>query len=73
MIMINRQALDTFELMRSTYFPRRSNSLPDLSEPVPKIEANFYMWLSLRKQQWRKYRMDKRASRHLTPEEDFPR
>ncbi|CAM9837131.1 unnamed protein product [Hapterophycus canaliculatus] len=67
------KALDIFELMRSAYFTRRSNSLPDLSEPVPKIEANFYMWLSCRKQQWRKHRTDKRTSRQLTPEEDFPR
>lgn len=67
------QALDTFELMRSAYFTRSSNSLPDLSEPVPKIETNFYMWLSCRKQQWRKHRADKRISRKVTPEEDFPR
>ena len=67
------QALDTMELMRSAYFPRSSSSLPDLSEPVPKIETNFYMWLSCRKQQWRKHRADKRISRKVTPEEDFPR
>ncbi|CAM9909004.1 unnamed protein product, partial [Pylaiella littoralis] len=67
------KALDTFELMRSAYFKKRSKSLPDLREPVPKIEANFYMWLSCRKQQWRKHRNDKKTTRQLTPEEDFPR
>lgn len=59
--------------MRSAYFTRSSNSLPDLSKPVPKMEANFYMWLSCRKQQWRKHRADKRVREKVTPEEDFPR
>lgn len=69
----SQQVMDTFELMRSAYFTRGSNSLPDLNEPVPRIEVNFYMWLACRKQQWRKHRTDKRARRQLTPEEDFPR
>lgn len=65
--------MDTFEVMRSAYFTRGSNSLPELDRAVPRIEANFYMWLSCRKQQWRKHRSDKRARQKLTPEEDFPR
>lgn len=65
--------MDTFELMRSAYFTRGSNNLPDLHESVPRIDVNFYMWLACRKQQWRKHRTDKRARQQLTPEEDFPR
>ena len=70
---MEQSMMDTFELMRSAYFTRGSNSLPDLHESVPRIDDNFYMWLACRKQQWRKHRTDKRASRQLTPEEDFPR
>lgn len=65
--------MDTFELLRSVYFTRAGNSLPEIHRSVPKIEADFYMWLACRKQQWRQHRSNKRARRQLTPEEDFPR
>ncbi|CAM9701608.1 unnamed protein product, partial [Discosporangium mesarthrocarpum] len=67
------QTIDTFEMMRTAYFNHGGNNLPDIGQMVPTLEANFYMWLSCRKQQWRQHRLDKKLRRQLTPEEDFPR
>lgn len=65
--------MDTFEVMRSAYFARGSPSLPELSQAVPRLEANFHLWLSCRKQQWRKHRADKRARHGFAPDDDYSR